>query len=49
MRGEDGESVILKWFPSEYLFRAKSNEYCLAADADSSGRKEILIGSTMMR
>jgi hypothetical protein len=45
--GSNGSNVTLKWYPSEYLYREKPDEYCLAAEKYS--RHEILIGGTMMR
>ncbi len=42
-----GDFVLLQWFPSEYLYREKSDQYCLAAEKYTRG--EILIGGTLMR
>lgn len=39
--------LVLTWYPSEYLYRSKSDKYCFAAEAQSSN--ELLLGGTLMR
>lgn len=36
-----------EWYPSEYLYREKTDQYCIGAEKYS--RNEIIIGGTMMR
>ena len=43
--GSPGE---LKWYPSEYLFRHKPDQYCMALEKFSRSN-EILMGGTFMR
>ena len=42
-----GDFILLAWYPSEYLYRDKPDQYCLAAEKYTRG--EILIGGTLMR
>jgi hypothetical protein len=48
IKGNNGESVDLRWFPSEYLYREKSDQYCLAAEKYSRSN-EIMLGGTLLR
>lgn len=43
-----GTPSQLKWYPSEYLFRHKSDRYCMALEKFSRPN-EILMGGTFMR
>jgi len=43
-----GEPAQLKWFPSEYMYRHKEDQYCLALEKFSRPN-EILMGGTFMR
>jgi hypothetical protein len=38
----NGRKVELKWFPSEYLYRDRSDRYCSRAN-------EVLMGGSFMR
>jgi hypothetical protein len=44
----DGGVQTLQWFPSEYLFRYKFNQYCVAMEAFNRPN-ELLFGGTFMR
>lgn len=39
--------LYFEWFPSEYLYRDKADQYCLGAEKYQ--RSEMIIGGTMMR
>jgi hypothetical protein len=39
--------MYLEWYPSEYLYRDKTDLYCMGAERHS--RTELIIGGTMMR
>jgi hypothetical protein len=41
------KEYLLNWWPSEYLYREKSYEYCVAADIQSEN--EIMLGGTLIR
>ena len=45
--GTEKEDLILDWYPSEYLYRLRSNKYCIALDIDNG--QEMIIGGTLMR
>ena len=45
--GPSSEPYELDWYPSEYLYRENTSQYCLAADVHS--QQEIMIGGTLMR
>jgi hypothetical protein len=45
---EEDSTTMLNWFPSEYLYREKTNEYCMAIETFSRNN-EILLGGTFMR
>ena len=44
----DSSSQSLDWYPSEYMFRTKATEYCMALEKFSRSN-EILLGGTFMR
>eukprot|EP00347_Sterkiella_histriomuscorum_P001127 403373223 len=44
---DENRTMYFDWFPSEYLYRDKNDQYCIGAEKYS--RNEIIIGGTMMR
>jgi Xylanase inhibitor C-terminal len=45
----DGRGTqTIDWYPSEYMYRSKSSEYCLAIEKFNRAN-EILMGGTFMR
>jgi len=44
----NGRKVELKWFPSEYLYRDRSDRYCMAIERFSRAN-EVLMGGSLMR
>jgi len=48
LKSDKGESVYLSWYPSEYLYRDKPDQYCFAAEK-SMRSNEIVMGGTLMR
>lgn len=44
---EQSNQWFFNWYPSEYLYRAKENQYCVAAETQSGHR--IMFGGTLLR
>lgn len=44
----DGTATTLNWYPSEYLFRNKPSQYCMAMEKFQRSN-ELLLGGTFMR
>ena len=44
----DGNTQNLDWYPSEYLFRNKVTQYCVAME-QFDRTNEVLLGGTFMR
>ena len=44
----NGSKIVLKWYPSEYLFREHTTKYCMAIERYTRPG-EILMGGTFMR
>lgn len=44
----NSQTVYLNWYPSEYLYREKTNQYCLAAES-SARSNEVMMGGTLLR
>ena len=42
-----GEDFNFEWFPSEYLYRYRTDLYCVAAESQQS--TQVLIGGSMLR
>jgi hypothetical protein len=45
---KSGKQVQLKWYPSEYLYREKEDQYCFAAEKYTRNN-EIMLGGTFLR
>ena len=48
MRADSSSKFNLEWYPSEYLYRDKLDQYCLAVEKNYR-MNEIIIGGTLMR